>query len=144
MVKREFKLRYLKGILLFLAVFILLSASTLYIYFRVQLESVDEYKMYVRVNDEYSQLKIDNDVVAFSNMKPDMKDTRFIRLKNEGGEHLVEVVATGEIADWVDISDAKFTINENEEKEIQVAVSVPEEASLGEYDGKLLVIMHKT
>jgi len=62
---------------------------------------------------------------------------RFVVLDNDGSSKRVHIVASGNLKEWVQVSDNDFVIEEGGSKDIGVLVTVPEGADMREYEGRL-------
>ncbi len=90
-------------------------------------------------------MNIDIDALHFGIFRPGMTSTRGINLTNIFDEDAVVTIETdgSEIAEWVSVSENLVPVKKGESKIVDVSCSIPQNASPGNYTGKLYVTYKK-
>jgi hypothetical protein len=99
------------------------------------------YPMYLTIGSVVG-VNIDTDAVWFGVIAPNGTSSRFLNISSSE-KNLVSIKLSGELAEWVTVSDNNFAIDANETKSITVVASAPMDAKYGDYEGKLAVYFRK-
>lgn len=83
-------------------------------------------------------LNADQDMLKFGSVSPGTEARRTLYLQHPRAAE-VTVTTSGELAPWLNMEPASFTLLPKTQQEIQVYASVPEDAADGDYNGEVLV-----
>ena len=106
-----------------------------YFLFAIPYETKELY-MYVSV-DKVIGFNITDTALAFGSMPPGAVGGKNITIFNdENTPHFVHMTSSGNITDWISVSDNNFLVGKNEEKNVTIRVTVPADAEFGSrYEG---------
>ncbi|MFH1456050.1 MAG: hypothetical protein ABIF40_03815 [archaeon] len=97
-----------------------------------------EIGMYLTVAN-YTGFNVDNDALYFGAITPAGIGTRMVNITNSNQISYVNLKAKGKLKHWVVLPENNFVMMPNENKIVEVSISVPESAAYGEYEGKLQI-----
>ncbi len=131
---------------LFLLIFIL-AAVTSFITFivieRNRIVQVETYPMQVRITDEDKiGMNADPDGFYFGGLRRGMGAGREFWIQQVEEDVMISIIKKGEMAKWVGHPN-EFIVRKGEEKKIELTISIPQDAPLGNYTGEVIVILKK-
>ena len=122
---------------------ILIILVFLSIYKSVPLES-KALDLHVTV-DERLVFNLDKDKVYFGKVPPGSSSSRDIILKHSyDSAIIVKIEKYGEISNWIDVGATNRIISGGREEKISLTVSVPENASYGNYTGQIKISFYRS
>jgi hypothetical protein len=130
--------------LIFLVIFAALITSiiTFIVIEKSKILQVNKYSMDVKVtNDSIIGINADPGF-HFGSLRRGEGSAKKIIITGVEEDMLVVIAKRGEIAKWVSVPD-KFILKKGEDKNISIAVGIPQNAPLGNYTGELIVMMRK-
>ena len=98
---------------------------------------VIEAQAYLTVTQSGVGINLDTDAIWFGSIPLGGSAKRPINISSSKNSRVI-IRAEGVLADWMIVSENKFRIVSNEKKEVDIFVSVPTDAPLGFYNGKLV------
>jgi len=118
----------------------LIAAAILYIFLLAPnlLIEKKEISMYLTVGDHVG-VNVDTDALWFGTVSPEGVSSRFVTVtNNDTVAKNVHFDATGNLSSWIALpKDA--VLEPNGQRNFTITASVPENASYGNYTGKLLI-----
>jgi len=133
---------FLFGFLLIAIVLSILVAKT----FFEKPRSITEYAMELHVVTDPNEIGVDAgpEKLNFGWISPGTTVTRFIKMGNLGQKAKVKLIASGDFADWVSVSENNFVLETGESKEIAIKATVPSGAQPGNYSATMRVNFYNT
>lgn len=135
-----------KFFLMLVIAMLLTAASTVTVYFLTVIDTiykVEEIDMDSYIGEEVG-MNIDNDSVHFGIIPPTGSGFREIIVKAGEYKTLITIESSGELGDWVSISENNFLLEPGEDKSLMVQVTIPEDAKVPDYKkGKLKITFRK-
>ena len=93
----------------------------------------------------YLGFTTENDDLFFGTIPPGGIAQRDLEIRNAYCNKCLVVIKTeGSNSNWIQISDNKFKINQNENKPVNITVTVPEGTLEGNYNGTMKIYFWKT
>lgn len=100
--------------------------------------------MEVKVDDHFG-LNADTDALKFGRLMPGTSALRSISVGNNATFPLkVAILKSGQMKDWVKVSENNFVLKINESKSIIFEAYAPENLDFGNYSGIVKIIFKKT
>jgi len=103
---------------------------------------VIETQAYLTVTQSKVGINLDNDAIWFGSIPLGGSAKRPINISSSKNSRVI-IRAEGALSDWMIVSENKFRIVSNEKKEVDIYASVPTDAPLGFYNGKLLIYFYR-
>jgi hypothetical protein len=104
---------------------------------------VIEYPMQVYVDDIVG-FNVETDNIHFGIVPPNGKSGREMTVTAGGFRTLVTMMASGEIAEWVAVSDNNFVLSPFENRTVMISVRIPPETKTHYYrNGTMRIIFRK-
>ncbi len=130
--------------LLLLIILVVLSAFLAYFFYNYFIiENIINLDMYAKVGGHFG-INADADAMKFGMIMPGTSGERSILVSNSATYPLrVVILKSGDMADWVNPSENKFILKENESKQIIFEVNAPKNSNFGNYTGKVKIIFKK-
>ena len=101
------------------------------------------FDMYLNVST-YTGFNIDTSAIWFGTVPRSGTSSRTITLKNaDDWPRRVDIRATGQLFGWVGVDSNGFVLGPGQEKNLTVYVVVPDDASYGNYTGKLEIAFRR-
>lgn len=127
-----------------LVIAVVLSAFLAYFFYNYFIiENIINLDMTARVGDHFG-LNADADAIRFGMVMPGTSGERSVLVNNNAIYPLrVVILKSGDIADWVKLSENNFILKKNESRQIVFEVNAPENSSFGNYTGKVKIIFKK-
>lgn len=105
---------------------------------------VREYEIYLTVGS-YVGFNVNSSALFFGTITAGGTGSREIIVNNHGAlPRKVQVETSGNLSDWVKVSDNNFVLQGYENKSLEVNATVPEDAEFGNYTGILKLIFKKS
>lgn len=135
-----------KAILLILVLVLAAIGATQVAYSVYKYPSSKYIPMYVKVvNETHIGLNTRTDALYFGTIPQGDSGRRFINITNDHNSPVeVQITFKGMMAGWVFPSRNYFVIQPGEAAQIAVDVVIPNAAPVGEYEGKMYVLMKRT
>ncbi len=144
--RKKQKFSILKILVLLLTIVLIIIGVTSILYTRHKIISYKEYDLLLKVVDDKSGFGIGiiPGMIYFGKMSAGNSGMQKIILKhNYQSPVLVQIVASGNLKNWVTISDNDFVLEKDVTKTVNITATVPEGASLGNHTGKLKVYIKR-
>jgi hypothetical protein len=131
---------YFKVILIVLAVFILGSSITFYLFVDHKIIDYKEINASATITAGGIGLNADKDVLRFGKNHPGGEAVRYFSITSPE-DTIVKIRTSGSISDIIYYSENDFVLYANQTKKITVTLVVPQDITLGEYMGKVKVYL---
>ena len=125
------KFLFLLGIVIFTVII-----TNIILYFLNDPKQTKKYDMHLIVGDRVG-FDLNREVLTFGMVTRSGTATRHIGLANSEQTNKIIITASGELADWITVSENNFILEPNESKVIDITVFVPANAEFGNYAGTL-------
>jgi len=86
---------------------------------------------------------VDTDAVHFGIVPPGASGERSVVVETDV-EARIKIKSSGELAEWVSVSDNDFVLGRDELKKISITASVPTNAKTGKYEGEITISLYRT
>lgn len=137
------KNKYVILIVLIVIILILGAYSTINIINHFLVIEKKELEARVSVSDKVG-FDINGSALTFGSIPGKGSSSREIFLDNYYNQSVkIEIYVKGEIGDFMQISENNFVLLENERKKVSFVVSFPEGTKLGEYRGRVYILIKK-
>ena len=124
-----------------LLVLFFLSALCTYIILNFLSEQkIVDYKMQLIVGNHIG-FDLNTSVITFGMVIPSGNAVRHLDLKNGEQKNKFQILAFGDLADWIKLSENDFVLQPYEKRTLNITAQVPEHANFGNYTGTLRVII---
>ncbi len=125
--------------------FVLVSSVFLGILFsNLLLVDYTEVDAYLTVGSHLG-FNLDSDALYLGTVLPGFSGNRDLVVNNEDcSKCKVNIRSEGDLSRWLVISNNNFVIREGEERKVNVAVFVPQDAEFGNYTAKIKIYFWKT
>jgi hypothetical protein len=124
-----------------LLVLVFLSALCTYIILNFLSEQkIVDYKMQLTVGNHIG-FDLNTSVITFGMVTPSSSAVRHLNLKNGDQKNKFQILAFGDMASWIKLSENDFILQPYEKRTLNITAQVPENADLGNYTGILRVII---
>ncbi len=115
-----------------------LILALVYMLYKSPIEVID-YDMHIEVGDNVG-FNLDTDKIYFGTVYPGGGAERNITLTNIHDITLTtQITLSGDLKEWVVLSDNNFLLDPSKSKDITVYVTTPENTTYGNYTGKMKV-----
>ncbi len=134
-----------KVLLLIVCVILVTVTITSIVYDVISIYGIQNSNYYITVvpNQEVG-LSIDTDALYFGKVPQGSTSQRYINITNSHTEPLKVIISfSGKGSRWIAPEDNGFILSPNEAKTITITAHIPEEAKLGDYQGKMNVFFRK-
>ncbi len=102
--------------------------------------SITDYVMEIHVVTSQNEIGVDSGPkLNFGWISLGSSAMRFIDLGNPGQNARVKLIASGDFAKWISVSENNFVIKTGEKKEITLTAVVPSDAKPGNYTANLSI-----
>jgi len=92
------------------------------------------------IDEEETSFEIDKEEFVFE-LNRGEGETNFLEIKNTGETSLTFIISFDFFDNMIEISESEFTLEPNEVKIIEIDFMAPDELSLGEYLGEIIIIV---
>jgi len=124
-----------------LLVLVFLSALCTYIILNFLSEQkIVDYKMQLIVGNHIG-FDLNTSVITFGMVIPSGNAVRHLDLKNGEQKNKFQILAFGDLAGWIKLSENDFVLQPYEKRTLNITAQVPKNADLGNYTGTLRVII---
>lgn len=130
-----------KKILLFTVIFLSVLCTYIILHF-LSNQQIVEYKMQLIVGNHIG-FDLNKTAITFGMVTPSGNAVRHLDLKNGEYKNKVQILAFGDLADWIKLSENDFVLQPYEKRTLSITAQVPEHANFGNYTGTLRVILEK-
>ena len=131
-----------RKIIITISIISILISLTLLSYHFLTAEEVQEITildMQLAVSNSLG-FNVDTDKIYFGDMPPGVAGKKKIVIPNNNYDRSrIDIKASGEIAEWVSVSENSFILEKDDFRLIEVRVDVPLDARYKEYESKLIV-----
>ncbi len=144
MQKRKKKGIKLSKLVLLLILVVLISVMlTRVVFYSFLVEEIREVNVSVTVVAPTKQvgINLDTDALKFSTMPPGRMATKYLNISSEFPAKVI-IKTEGEIGNWIE-TNRSFIIMPNQTVTIDVKLTVPQNAKLGDYKGKIVALFLK-
>jgi hypothetical protein len=125
--------------ILFIVVF--LSALCTYIILNfLSNQQIVDYKMQIIVGNHIG-FDLNTSMITFGMVTPSGNAVRHLDLKNGEHKNKFQILAFGDLASWIKLSENDFVLQPYEKRTLNITAQVPEHANFGNYTGNLRVII---
>ena len=136
-------MRIQKLFILIIAVSIISALLSHIFYNLFAIETTETLDMAVKVGDHFG-INADSGMINFGMIMPGTYGERGVVVSNNASYSLrVIILKTGQMAEWVKVSENNFILKGNENKEVIFEVYAPENIEFGNYTGKIDIIFKK-
>ena len=127
-----------------LIVAVIASSLFTYVFYNVfVIENIVVMDIKLKVGDRFG-LNVDPESINFGRLMPGTTGFRNVTLENNASYPLkVSISRYGEIADWIDVSENNFILEEKEKMDVTFYAYAPNDAAFGNYSGKTKVIFKR-
>jgi len=139
--KKKKKDRENRKIIFLLVIFLLLVSVAIIIKFYPQVIPFDqkEIMMYLTVGN-YTGIDLNVSALAFGTVVKSSTVKREIAIANSGNNTIrASLSVSGDLSGWTKLSENNFAILSNQNKNITISITVPEDAEFGKYSGRLKI-----
>jgi len=134
------KIKTKRAILTLLLIAAISSISTYFIYTYLESYEIKTIDMHLTVGN-YTGFDVTTNALVFGTVMPSSYAKRKINITNINERiHKIYIKPTGELAEWITLSENKFVLKEDQSKEIAIRIDVPYDAKYGEHTGSLKII----
>ncbi|MGV8151340.1 MAG: hypothetical protein ACP5NV_06455 [Candidatus Woesearchaeota archaeon] len=135
--------KYVFLFLLLLFVFLLGIFLTILFFNNYKLLQYDEIDISVNVRNGSSSFNTSTDALNFARIYPGGSATKLIGIFAHK-DSIVRMKISGNISEFIMLSDNDFLIKKNETRQIQVMLDIPESTIEGPYSGKLKIYFYRS
>src|SRR3989339_551956 len=129
-------MKFRKFLLLALIAALFSFSLTFLFYAYYIIQDVQELEMKVKIGDVVG-LDVNTSIISFGTVSPGGSSQRPVILRNDGNKPLrAHIKKSGEMAEWVYISEEDFVLDKNETKNVIFTIIPSGDAGKGEYRGK--------
>lgn len=123
---------------------VIVSSSMTYIFYNVfVIENIVVTDIKLKVGDRFG-LNVDPESINFGRIMPGTTGLRNVTLENNASYPLKASISRyGEVADWVDVSENNFILEEGEKRDVTFYAYAPNDAAFGNYTGKARVVFRR-
>ena len=127
-----------------LIVAVIASSGFTYVFYNAFLiENIVVMDIKLKVGDRFG-LNVDPESINFGRIMPGNAGLRNVTLENNASYPLkVSISKYGEIADWIDVSENNFILEEKEKMDVTFYAYAPNDAAFGNYTSKTKVIFKR-
>lgn len=133
---------YILVLAILVVVFILGSLGTYMFYYSQKTIAYSEFNLSVEVTERGTSFNTDTDKIDFAKNYLGGGGTKKINLYTKQ-DALVMIQMTGNITQFLSLSENNFLMHANTTREITIKLAIPKDSRLGEYEGKLKVYFYK-
>ena len=102
----------------------------------------DKYQAMVNIKEEPGIMGLNptEESLDFGDLSRGMKVSRYITLKNDGGNKIsIKVSISGEIADLIEVDKTDFILSPGDETKMNFDLTVPPSAEIKKYTGTVYI-----
>ena len=125
-----------------LSAFLVLILLVYWLLEMTQIYDVKELEMEVYV-DRIVGVNVDTDKIYFGTVAPGGSSTRAVTMTAGPYRSLVTIQYTGDISEWVSVSDNNFVVEANQSMRVDVQVKIPENTDVPGYRKGVLRIVFR-
>ena len=134
--KKDKKLRLKQVALVFLIIVIVLAVVSIILSFRIRQIRIIEMKLKVR---DHIGFNVESESINFGMAIPGSTATRSLELNSGNETYRGVIFLIGNLAKWVEVSEKNFVFQG--EKSIGFNAKPPNDAQIGNYTGKAIIIL---
>jgi hypothetical protein len=123
---------------------ILIIISIINIHFNSGIIEKKKFYAKIIVSGEYYGIDLNSSALTFGAVMPGGSASRNIVIENKYSCDIkIETYATGNIKDFIIVSENNFVLGKDEAKTVSFIVGVPKDAAFGTYDGEIYIVIKR-
>ncbi len=136
-----------KNLIALIFLFAFIGASlTFFLYSFLVIDLVRTIPMDIELHPDSYGINADTDALHFGRVAlfTGAYATKFMKISNyEKHPSFVSISFSGEMADWVEVSENYFVLEPKEERELAFKANIPQDAQPGDYTGEAKIVMKR-